>query len=105
MKMLACVTKNYVVEAEPLQTLRKDGFINVVDKVFLQNYSTESLEDLVAREHLNQYVNLVPKNIHRLTRAEAIDRLFAGSCQAKMEDKSVVFQAIGMFDRYLIKKY
>ena len=60
------------------------------------------MEDLLAREHFNQYDSSVFTNAQKLTRAEAIDRIFKGSAEARIEDKSVVYQAIGMLDRYLL---
>ena len=53
MKMLASPSTNYVKESAPLQILRKEGFVNFVDKKFLECYSKEQLEDLVEREHIN----------------------------------------------------
>jgi hypothetical protein len=42
---------------------------------------------------------------HLKTRAFVIDKLFQGSNDARMEDKSTVYQAISMMDRYLNKNY
>lgn len=105
-KMLGCRSKYYVTTPAEDQPYRSDDFVTgASDRSFIQNYATHLLHDMVEREGLNQFVFKIHKSSHLKVRAYAIDQLFQASNDAKMEDKSVVYQAISMMDRFLNKSY
>ena len=58
--------------------------------------------DLINREDLNRFENLMSKQteIKRTGRAKVIDSLFQVAQQLKMEDKSIVYQAASLMDRF-----
>ena len=69
--------------------------------MFLQSYAVEHLIEILGREHLNTYKDLLPDIKMRKTRAHIIDTLFKSAAMVKMEDKSIIYQAVSMMDRYL----
>ena len=88
---------------------RQDGYLNPCDFQYLSSYAIEHVTDLFSREMFNHYENLMNhgdefeiKFGSRKTRAYLIDQLFgvASKPEMQMSDKSVIFQAISLFDRY-----
>ena len=75
------------------QEVREEGFINQLDSYYLKQYAIEHLIDLLARERLNRFDNLLTKQtqIQRLGRASIIDTLFNVAQTIKIDDKSIVF--------------
>jgi hypothetical protein len=88
---------------------RPEGYLNPIDMSYLINYAIEHATDLFAREipnHFDDLLNLGDefsiKFGSRKFRAYLIDQLFnvASQPEMQMSDKSVIFQAISIFDRY-----
>lgn len=98
----------FVISAQlaPTQEIREEGFINQSDSCYLKQYAIEHLIDLLARERLNRFDDLLTKqtDIGRLGRASIVDRLFQVAQNIKIDDKSVVFQAVSLLDRYYDQK-
>ena len=85
----------FVISAKMAQAqeIREEGFINQPDSYYLKQYAIEHLIDLLAREGLNRFDDLMMKQteIGRLGRASIVDRLFQVAQSIKIDDKSVVF--------------
>ena len=77
---------------EPLET-RPEGFLNVNDKTYVGFYGPENLIDLIAREDLNCYDQMLKlkANVNLKARAVIIDILFASCMQAKIDDKCILY--------------
>ena len=82
-------------------THRPDGYLNMVDFLYLSNYAVEQMVELFSRELPNQYENLFNlddeftiKFGSRKARAYLIDQIFgvASKPELQMGDKSVIFQ-------------
>ena len=43
----------------PDQPKREEGFVNVTDQIYLKSYAVEVLIDLLSREHLNRFDDLM----------------------------------------------
>lgn len=69
---------------------------------YLELYSKEQFEDLLCNEHKCQFPNLMEnqQEISRHLRASIIDWLFEVGTKLNIDDKSVIFQAINLMDRY-----
>ena len=102
-----------------IPTFRAEGFINFRDGQYLQNYSVEMLYELMNKERVNVFEEHFCLDSHysnitepwqliygtREERALIIDRFFelASMVQMQMHDKSIVFQAVSMIDRFYYK--
>jgi len=92
---IAVKAGGFVISAKMAQAqeIREEGFINQPDSYYLKQYAIEHLIDLLARERLNRFDDLMIKQteIGRLGRASIVDRLFQVAQSIKIDDKSVVF--------------
>jgi len=89
--------------------VRKDKFLNKMDHEFMRVYMMDQFKEMVNRERLNVF------NCHMdygddfqflfgnsMMRAYVINKIFgvASTPELKMTDKSIVFLAVNMMDRY-----
>ena len=88
---------------------RKEGFIQGHDKQFIENYAIEQFKELLNREKINvfqKHFDYGPEFMYlygnSMMRAYVINKMFgiAAEPELKMIDKGIVFQAVGLFDRY-----
>ena len=95
-----------------LLKVRKDGFLNIVDKNYFTSYVVENLMDLLKRESKNIFENhFNKKDEYQINfgsmkdRAYVIDKLFsiASTPQLEMTDKGIIYQSISIFDRFYNK--
>lgn len=80
-----------------------------MDANYLRNYTIEAFMELVSREDENRFTNLFDlgpefesKYGSRRARAILIDKIFgvASQPELQMSDKSIIYQAVSIFDRY-----
>lgn len=69
--------------------MREDGFINPIDTTYLESYGVENLINIIKREDMNRFQNLLDDQteIKRYGRANAIDKLFGVAQNLRIEDK------------------
>ena len=97
----------YALSPADDQLVRPDGFINAADSLYLKHYAIEHLIELISREHLNRFdcMYQYKQNINRKQRALAVDLVFQACSSAKIDDKSIVYQAVSLMDRYYNQQY
>ena len=73
---------------------------------YLDQYGYEQYRDMLATEYKSQFASLMSNQVHitRHLRASVIDWLFEVAMKLTIEDKSVVFQAINLMDRFYNKQ-
>jgi len=99
-KMSKTCSQTYVSIVPDGQEVRPEGFVNYNDKFYIKAYAIEHLVAHIGREHLNQYKQKTfdPKNLK--IRAITVDHLFEAAARVKMDDKSIVYEAVSLLDRY-----
>jgi hypothetical protein len=77
-------------------------FLKPEEVVFLKCYGLEQFQDLVDNEYHSQFSNLMAEQteITRHLRAAVIDWLFEVGTKLEITDKSVLFEAINLMDRF-----
>ena len=82
--------------------VRQEGFINAVDLKYMMQYTMTNLVDLLDRERKNHFSALMSKQeaIGRIGRAVMINNMFAEAQVLQIENKTVIYQAVSMMDRY-----
>ena len=73
--------EGYLIQIEESLSIRPEGFLNNADMGYVGMYGPENLIDLIAREDLNCYDQMLKlkQNVNLKARAVIIDILFA-SC-------------------------
>jgi hypothetical protein len=72
------------------------------ETAYLKAYGSEQVQDMFMNEYKNQFESLLSNQAHitREYRASLIDWLFEVGTKLRIEDRSVIFQAVSLMDRY-----
>jgi hypothetical protein len=83
----------------------KASLVRIDEAKFLEFYGLEQFHDLTNAEYKSQFSALLNNQIEitRHLRASVIDWLFEVGTKLKIEDRSVLFQAFNLMDRFYDK--
>lgn len=96
------LTPAYALKPSKHQVTKSDLLLNKTDLAYLSQYSTENLLEAVGREHFNMFHNYLTSE-QRVKRARLVNLLFSVGEDIAIADKSVIFQAVSLYDRYVCR--